>query len=61
MSDYKPIIPKRFFTCVALAGIAGAAFALTRWSDGVMELIAWFILAFCAGGLVSVLQRRADS
>ncbi len=59
-SDYKPIVPRKFFTCLALAGIAGASFALTRWSDGIMELVAWIILAFCAGGLVSIMQRRRD-
>ncbi|PHS28077.1 MAG: hypothetical protein COA84_02170 [Robiginitomaculum sp.] len=57
-SDYKSIVPARFLTCVALAGIAGASFALTRWSDGIMELAAWLVLAFCAGGLVSILQKR---
>ncbi len=58
MSAYKPIVPKRFLTCLALAGIAGVSFALAQWSDGVMELAAWFILAFCAGGLVSLSQRK---
>lgn len=58
MAEYKSIVPKKFLTCLALASIAGAAFALTHWSNGIMELAAWIILAFCAGGLVSVLQGK---
>lgn len=61
MADYKPILPKKLFTILALASIAGASFALTRWSDGVMELVAWVVLAFCAGGLVSIFQRKSES
>ncbi len=60
MADYKSIVPKKLFLSLALAGIAGASFALTRWSDGIMELAAWIILAFCAGGLVSVLQGKEE-
>ena len=52
---------KRLLTAAALIVTGGIAFALAQWSHGAMELAAWFIVSFCAGGLVSQFQRPRPS
>lgn len=58
MKDHKPMLWHRPVKVLILAMAAMAAFALTRLSAGATELAAWFVVAFCAGGLVSLFQRR---
>ncbi len=57
MSEDKPGRTRRLLTITALALAGSAAFALAQWSHGAMEMAAWFLVAFCAGGLVSQFQR----
>ena len=61
MADKNVMKIRRRLFAVALVIVGAAAFALAQRSHGVMEMASWFIVAFCAGGLVSRFQRPRPS
>ncbi len=61
MRREKPGKTRRRLSAAALIATGLVAFALTQWSQGAMEMAAWFVVAFCSGGLLSLFQRPRPS